>query len=246
MNRQVNKKSIPKDKQKPAETKRKQPSRRSDFNEKSWLKYLLAGVVLLITWYTFHPALKNQITNWDDNVYLMDNLMMQKPFFVAANYFFTHFYGSNYFPFPMITYCLEWNAQKFNPEIYHLVNILFHLLNVVLVFWFIYLLSEKKLEVAVVVAVLFGIHPMHVESVAWIAELKDVEYSFFFLLGLISYYKYIRGISEKKVVLIVLAFVFFICSISLLNFKNPSGKFSAAEINRAIDFTSLFFSCLTI
>ncbi len=227
----MSKKPIPKSSQKQAETKRKQSSKNILPKEQSWLKYVLLGIILILTYITFLPALKNQITNWDDNVYLMDNLMMQKPFNISAKYFFTHFYGSNYFPFPQITYTLIWNAQKFNPAPYHEVSLIFHLMNVALVFWFIYLLSDKKIEVATIVAVLFGIHPLRVESVAWIAELKDVEYAFFFIFGLICYYKYIKGVPKKNIVYILLAFIFFILS----GFSKPAATtFSLAII--LIDF----------
>src|ERR1017187_27398 len=222
----MSKKPIPKSKPKQPEVKRKQASKNILPFEQSWLKYILLAVILILTYITFLPALKNQITNWDDNVYLMDNLMMQKPISVAAQYFFTHFYGSNYFPFPQITYSIIWNSYRFNPVIYHEVSLFFHLLNVALVFWFIYLLSGKKIEVAVIVAILFGIHPLRVESVAWIAELKDVEYSFFFIFGLICYYKYIKGI-PKNILFIILAFIFFILS----GFSKPAATtFSLAII----------------
>ncbi len=226
----MSKKPVPKNKPKQPEVKRKQTSKNILPNEQSWLKYALLGGILILTYITFLPALINQITNWDDNVYLMDNLMMQKPISIAAQYFFTHFYGSNYFPFPQITYSIIWNSYKFNPVIYHEVSLIFHILNVALVFWFIYLLSGKKIEVAVVVAVLFGIHPMRVESVAWIAELKDVQYSFFFIFGLICYYKYIKGV-PKNILFIILAFIFFILS----GFSKPAATtFSLAII--LIDF----------
>jgi tetratricopeptide (TPR) repeat protein len=89
------------------------------------------------------------------------------------------------------------SAKTISASVFHRTNLLLHLFNVLLVFGFIYLLAGKNTVSASVVAVLFAIHPMHVESVAWIAERKDVLYTFFFLAGLISYLKYLE---KKKVV----------------------------------------------
>ena len=157
--------------------------------------FLWIGPVLLITYFSLSPALKNGFSNWDDNAYVFQNTHLSKPLPEAAKYFFEpHSFIGNYIPLTMMVYTLEYHAAKLKPEFYHAVNIFIHLANVVLVFLFIYLLSHKKIRVAALVALLFGIHPMHVESVAWIAELKDVLYSFFFLAGLICYYSY----SKKK------------------------------------------------
>jgi protein O-mannosyl-transferase len=195
----------------------------------NWSLYLLAGAIAVITFISFSPALKNSFTNWDDNAYVFENPNLGKPLSEAIVYFFEpHYFIGNYIPLTMITYALEFHAADLDPQLFHTVNVLIHLLNVLLVFWFIYLLSGKKLLVAAFVALFFGIHPMHVESVAWIAELKDMLYSFFFLAGLITYFKYIEekfSIANTKpgeqdslhkqspVRLYVFTLIFFICSL---------------------------------
>lgn len=157
------------------------------------LLYLLAGAAVLITYLTFTPALKNGFINWDDNGYVFENPHLAKPLPEAAAYFFgPHYFIGNYIPVTMMVYALEYRQAKLNPRLYHQVNLLLHLANVVLVFCLIYLLSGKKPWVAALVALFFGVHPMHVESVAWVSELKDVLYSFFFLAGLLSYYRYLQ------------------------------------------------------
>ena len=159
-----------------------------------WNNYILLGSLVIITFISLSPILKNGFINWDDNAYVFQNASLSKPLPEAIRYFFgPHSFIGNYIPLTMVVYALEYHAVHLKPEFYHLVNILIHLANVLLVFWFIYLLSGKKIRVAGLVALLFGIHPMHVESVAWIAELKDVLYSFFFLAGLIGYYNYSKG-----------------------------------------------------
>ncbi|MFH0893820.1 MAG: tetratricopeptide repeat protein, partial [Bacteroidota bacterium] len=91
----------------------------------------------------------------------------------------------------------------------HLINILFHLASVYLVYRFVILLNGKNIS-ALIVAALFAVHPMHVESVAWISERKDVLYLFFTLLSLNAYIKYIRNYEWK---FLAFSFLFFILAL---------------------------------
>lgn len=183
-------------------------------------RFLLTGMILLITFLAFSPALKNGFINWDDNATVFENPQLRQPAPEAIRYFFgQHYVIGNYIPLTMTAYVLEYQAAALKPQFYHQINLLIHLANVLLVFWFIYLLSKKRVLVATLVALFFGIHPMHVESVAWIAELKDVLYSFFFIAGCIVYYKYLEAnvlrVQGKKnpVRLLLVALLFFILSV---------------------------------
>lgn len=175
------------------------------------VKWVICGFLIILTYVAFAPAFKNNFISGDDNIYILDNLMLSKSIGECINHFFSGFYGINYHPLTMIIYSLEFHSAKFTPELYHAVNIIIHILNVLMVFWFIYLLSDKKIEVAAMVAFLFGVHPMHVESVAWISELKDVLYTFFFMGALISYYKY-STIKSRKYFYYFLTLILFILS----------------------------------
>jgi len=178
----------------------------------SWLKWVLIGGILILSYIAFSGSLKNNFTNWDDKSYVVDNELLKQPIGDCVKYFFSTFHSGNYHPLTMIVYAMEYHSAKLNPEIYHAVNLFLHLMNVLLVFWFIYLLSGKKLEVAAIVSLFFGIHPMHVESVAWIAELKDVLYSFFFLGGLIAYCKFVSDAGNKRGFLYIIVLFLFILS----------------------------------
>ena len=101
-----------------------------------------------------------------------------------------------YHPVTTLSFALEYRFARLNPFIYHFDNLILHLLNILLVYLFIKLLSGNKI-IAFVVALLFGIHPMHVESVAWVAERKDVLYACFFLLSMIFYIKFIKAKVEE-------------------------------------------------
>ncbi len=147
---------------------------------------------LAITFLSFFPALRNGFTNWDDNGYVFENAHLGRPLGEAVAYFFgPHYFIGNYIPLTMSLYSFVFHLAGLDAQSYHTLSLFLHLVNVSLVFWFIYLLSGKKREVAFFVALFFGIHPMHVESVAWIAELKDVLYTAFFFSGLIVYWNYL-------------------------------------------------------
>ncbi len=152
-------------------------------------------------------AFKNGILQWDDNLYVTDNRSITDLSNIPS--FFKSIFVGNYQPLVMITYSILWHFSHNAPFIYHFVNIFFHVLNSLLVFYFIYELL-KDINMALIVALLFGLHPMHVESVAWIAELKDVQYACFFLLSLIFYLKFIRQHKQQQY---ILSLIFFLLSL---------------------------------
>ena len=172
-------------------------------------KRILAFIILIVITIiiVYLPALKNGLLNWDDNLYVTDNNVIKNIGNVSA--FFNSFYFGNYHPITIFSYSIIYQFSELSPLLYHLVNILFHVLNSLLVF---YLIKEllKNINLALIVALLFGIHPMHVESVAWISELKDVQYTFFFLISALYYLKFIR---QSKLLFYVISILFFVLSL---------------------------------
>lgn len=156
--------------------------------------FFLVGAVALATLICFIPAISNSFISWDDNTYVFENEHLSKQLPDAIKYFFQlHYFLGSYTPLTMTVFALEMHTGGLDPQFFHTINILLHVVNAALVFGFIYLLSGRKKWVAAIVALLFGIHPMHAESVMWVSELKDVLYSLFFLAGLITYYKYLEA-----------------------------------------------------
>jgi len=153
----------------------------------SGLAWPLAAV--LITAVCLWPVLKNGFVNWDDEYYVVSNALLRGPQWIGI---LTRPVVSNYHPLTVLSLAANYAISGTEPWSYLLFNLLLHLANTVVVFWFAYLLSDKKRWVALFTALLFGIHPMHVESVAWISERKDVLYTLFFLLSLIAYWKYLQ------------------------------------------------------
>lgn len=144
-------------------------------------------IILLITVFAFSTSINNDfIYNWDDDAYIVNNEFIKDLSFNGIKKMFTVFYVGNYHPLTALTNAIEYKIFGLNPRAFHFFNLLLHLFNVVLVFYFIYLLT-RRIEASVIVAVLFAIHPMHAESVVWISERKDVLYAFFYLGSLIAY-----------------------------------------------------------
>ena len=133
------------------------------------------------------------IVTWDDGDYVMDNEIIRN--FDHFSKFFTTSIQGNYHPITMISLAINYAISGDDASSYHLFNIIFHLLNVVLVFKFICILTKDNYFIAFFTALFFGIHPLHVESVAWVSERKDVLYTLFFLLGLMSYIKLLDYLS---------------------------------------------------
>lgn len=154
---------------------------------------LIVIAVLGITFAAYFPSLKNGFVNWDDDYYVTRNTAIQRLSPGTVKEMFSSFFVGNYHPLTMLSYAVEYRFFKNHPFGYHLDNLILHLLNVLLAFWLIFRLTGGNAVVAAFSAALFGVHPLHVESVAWISERKDVLYALFFLGALISYRRYLRG-----------------------------------------------------
>ncbi len=154
------------------------------------VQYWLAAAIVL-TLIAYLPAFFNGFVNWDDPYYVNSNDYIKSLSFSNLKSIFSESVAGNYHPLTILTLAIEYQLVGLKPFLYHFNNILLHLLNTGLVFYLIYLISNRKIEVAGVVALFFGIHPMHVESVAWVSERKDVLYSAFYLAALIAYTKHI-------------------------------------------------------
>ncbi|MEI7727795.1 MAG: tetratricopeptide repeat protein [bacterium] len=171
--------------------------------------YFYLIIPLVATAAFFIPVLGFDILNWDDKGYLLENPLL-KDFSIFK--LVTQFWMGNYHPLTMLLFTTGFKLAGLNGMFFHLVNLVFHLLNVFLVFRFVEKLVKNNLLVAMLTALLFGIHPMHIESVAWIAELKDVLYATFFLLSLNLYLKYLDHGDKLSYGLALLFFLFSLLS----------------------------------
>ena len=160
-------------------------------------------LILIITFIIYIPALNAGFVNWDDPDYVGENSYLIRDLSRFPELFTTPVQG-NYHPLTMFSLALNFAISGENEWSYHLFNLLFHLVNCFLVYRLALLLSKNNSLIALVTSLLFGIHPLHVESVAWISERKDVLYALFFIAGHIAYTRYIDTASKKQYWLILL------------------------------------------
>ena len=169
-------------------------------------------LVLLASLLVLSPSLFNEWVNWDDDYYVLNNPLVQKLSMGQIGELFTTLQvQGNYHPLTLISLAVDYKIAGTDPFMFHLTNLVFHLLNTALVLGFIYRLTGS-VYLAMITALLFGIHPMHVESVAWISERKDVLYTFFFLGGLIFYLNYLQG-KQRKYLWLALCMLAFVLSL---------------------------------
>ncbi len=178
--------------------------------------FILASLLIIIfTTCIYFKSLNNPFTRWDDSLYITENPDITTLHGDSLNYTLKHTFSSyvqgNYHPLTMLTFCLEYDIFKLNSKPYHITNLILHLLNSLLVFYFIWLITRQR-WVAFITALLFAVHPMHVESVAWVAERKDVLYSFFYLAAICSYIFYLRK-EKQKALFYALTFLLFILAV---------------------------------
>jgi len=193
-------------KQRQIQTTKIAPKSRVDSSSKQ-VQITILVFILLVTIYVF-GAVKGHGFVWDDFEYIVSNPYITTLSFQGLGKIFSSFYSANYHPLTTLSWALEYHFAGLNAAVYHITNIVFHLVNCVLVFYFVKVLTTN-IKVATFVAVLFAIHPMHVESVAWISARKDLLYTLFYLLSLLFYVKYIE---KKKFSFLIYTFLFFALS----------------------------------
>lgn len=134
----------------------------------------------------YYPVCFFDFVNWDDYQNLVDNPMIKELSWNNFYQIFTSRVMDNYNPLPIFTFAIEHAIFGMNPAVFHITNVIIHIVNAFLVF----LIVRKFLNDpiwAVWVSLLFLVHPMRVESVAWITERKDVLFSFFYLAAIWLY-----------------------------------------------------------
>jgi len=150
---------------------------------------ILAGATFALYW----PSINFDFINYDDPDYVINNPMVQQGLNLHGVFWALRaVYSNNWHPITWMSHMLDVTAFGQLPRGPHAINILLHTLNTVLVFLWLSRLTGKRWRSAFVAA-LFAAHPLHVESVAWISERKDLLCAFFGLLALIAYGSYATG-----------------------------------------------------
>ena len=155
-------------------------------------------VILAVTFVAFSQTFQSDFVNWDDDVNILDNKNLNGFSFQNIIKIFTSNIMGGYNPLPIFTFAIEKAlvGKDSLSTIIHTDNLLLHLVNVFLVYRLVGLMGLSRWS-ALVVALLFGIHPMRVESVAWATERKDVLFGAFYFASLIQYAKYLKSVTSS-------------------------------------------------
>jgi Tfp pilus assembly protein PilF len=204
-------------------------------SQKSTLGLFLALIVTALTFVVYAQTLGFDFVNWDDDVYLYENSRAQTFSLENVFWFFSHSYYHSYIPITMLSHMVDLALWQFNPSGHHLTNVIIHALNTCWLFvlslklililiardgssakWFREsVLMEMDLSVlfsSSFAALLFGLHPLRVESVAWISDRKDLLCALFLLPGTICYINYVAAQrAENRWRWYIGSFLLFLC-----------------------------------
>ena len=172
-------------------------------------RWFVLGVCLFlaaITWFVFGQARAFQFINFDDNDYVFKNAQVARGLTMEGiAWAFTHVHAANWHPLTWLSHMVDAQLYGLNPGGHHLSNVFLHGATAILLFLVLRNMTGALWRSAFVAAV-FAIHPLRVESVAWVAERKDVLSGLFFVLTIGAYVRYARQPSATRYGLVMLLF----------------------------------------
>jgi Flp pilus assembly protein TadD len=173
-------------------------------------------LLLAISWLIFGQTLGHQFVTYDDPNYVYENTKVAAGLSLGGVFWaFTHTVGGNWHPLTIISHMFDCQLYGLKPGGHHFTNVLLHTIAVILLFFVLRQMTGTLWQSAFVAALL-AIHPLHVESVAWISERKDVLSAVFFMLTLSAYTRYVHARSLTSYLLVLLWFAFGLMSKPML------------------------------
>ena len=168
------------------------------------LVFSACALLALLTWIVFGQTLNHGFINYDDPDYVTRNAQVTRGLTAdGIVWAFTHVHAANWHPLTWISHMVDCEIYGLNPRGHHLTNIILHGATAIVLF-----LALRQMTDALwrsgLVAALFAIHPLRVESVAWVAERKDVLSGLFFVLTLFAYIRYVRGKTRGRYLVVLL------------------------------------------
>jgi Putative Zn-dependent protease, contains TPR repeats len=185
------------------------------------LRFVICAALIAITWAVFGQTVGHGFVNFDDPVYVSENDHVRAGLnWQGVAWAFTHIHSHNWHPLTTMSHMLDCQLFSLKPGAHHFVNVLLHSATAVLLFLLLDQMSPSSprdesvrlqdrigpIWSSAFVAVIFAIHPLHVESVAWISERKDVLSGLFFVLTLLAYLYYTRKPNISRYVAILILF----------------------------------------
>ncbi|MBC8393806.1 MAG: tetratricopeptide repeat protein, partial [Deltaproteobacteria bacterium] len=168
---------------------------------------ILVCLFLVIAILTVYWQVQNyDFVNYDDDHYVYENRHVQEGLTLkSVTWAFTTIHVSNWHPLTWLSHMLDYQLYGMNPGRHHLTNLFLHIANTLLLF-FVFRKMTGGLWQSAFIAALFALHPLHVESVAWVSERKDVLSTFFWMLTMWSYLWYVGHLLVYRYILVVLFF----------------------------------------
>lgn len=178
-------------------------------------RFIPLAIVPVLTLVVHAAALRNDFVAWDDDLYIVDNPAIRSLDLSFVQWAFTTIYTGYWHPLTWLSHALDYAVWGMDPRGHHLTSILLHAVNAFLAAVAAMMLLEARRDRAVrtgtatsltdarialagaVTGLLFGLHPLHVESAAWVAERKDLLCGLFFLLSLMAYTRHVRNAADR-------------------------------------------------
>ncbi len=202
------------------------------------LKIIPILLLILAIIFVYWPVRNYGFVNYDDGDYVFENpRVLDGLTLQSVIWAFTTTTSSNWHPMTWLSHMLDCQLFGLNPGLHHVTNLLFHLANTLLLFWVLKRMTRKPWA-STFVAALFALHPLHVESVAWVSERKDVLNTFFWVLTMGMYVRYAECPGLKRYLLALLFFTLGLLSkpmlvtlpfVLLLLDYWPLGRFSSGK-----------------
>jgi Flp pilus assembly protein TadD len=160
--------------------------------------WLIAAALAVLTLVVYVQVINHQFINYDDDLYIHNNpVVIQGLTLKGVGWAFTTFHAGNWHPLTWLSHMLDVQLFGLSAGNHLMVNTLIHVATTLLLFFFLKRVTQARWESALVAA-LFALHPLHVESVAWAAERKDTLSTFLGLLTLLAYVRYSESTSWKR------------------------------------------------
>ena len=180
------------------------------------VKIIICVLLVLATFAIYSQVQNHGFLILDDHKYIKDNWKIKSGLSSESiSWAFTTFYFSNWHPMTWLSYILDYQLYGLNPKGYHLTNLFFHIANALILFMVLLRMTGKLWRCAFVAA-MFAFHPLNVESVAWIAERKNVLSTLFWLLTMWAYIRYAQTKNLKTYYLVILFFTLGLMSKAML------------------------------
>ena len=157
-----------------------------------WIVLGVCVLIVMIVFGAFWPIQNNGFLSFDDDTYITENRWVQQGLTVESiRWAFSSWRGANWHPVTWISHMLDVELFGLDPVGHHWASIVIHVLNCLLIYFFLARITGELWASAALI-LLFSVHPLRVESVAWAAERKDVLCMFFWMICLLSYLAYVR------------------------------------------------------